>query len=741
MNDRLVTKLQSAFCPGQDLKAKVRPSEAFSGQSLVSQGLISEDQLAKGIAEDLQIEYWKSSEGLGKELVSGLTSNTLKKMGCLPVKKDSKTLTVAFVDPYNLEALSFWEAKFALPVKRMVITLTGFNNALLGLGLKDDLIVASKSESNDKIEFLSLDGNVEDNSALREGSDGAEIIRLVNDTLLSAIRKGASDIHIEPTDDKILVRYRIDGTLREQIQYERIKHPSVVVRLKLLAEMDISERRKPQDGRLAMRFDDRQVDMRISTLPSANGEKIVLRILNDGSAPATLEMLGFRAETHEQIERLLHQPQGMFLVTGPTGSGKSSTLRSGLHKIVSPTLNIITIENPIEYRVPGVNQVQVNERAGLTFSGALRSMLRQDPNVIMIGEIRDAETAEIAFKAATTGHLVLSTLHTNDAPSALTRLLGLNVPRDILAAALSGILAQRLLRKVCKACCKLDTTLENDPQLSRLGLPVGLKLMKPVGCKECGNTGFKGRRAIEEFLVVSEAMRQAIEGGESIHAIRMLARKEGMTTLVESGIRVLQDQQSTLDEVLRVVGDAPNYSGNNNTVENAELSRNSNQILPIINTEPDTAKESGVSSASGIIAEITTSNKLTFSDNPLRVMVVEDDKVCRKIIIKMLQKLPMQMEIQEADSAEAAQNALKQYYPELLFTDVCMPGSDGFEFLDWFREQSQFKHTPVVLTTAIPEKVGRERGLMTGADGYLQKPYKLEALEKIITRLVKRSRP
>ena len=363
-----------------------------------------------------------------------------------------------------------------------------------------------------------------------EAADDAPIIRMLNALLTQAARDGASDIHIEPYERHSSVRFRVDGTLREVVQPNRALHAALISRLKIMAELDIAEKRLPQDGRISLRLGTRAIDVRVSTLPGAHGERAVLRLLDKSESRLTLEAVGMQGGVLQRFEQLIHQPHGIILVTGPTGSGKTTTLYASLARLDAAHSNIMTVEDPIEYDLPGVGQTQVNPRIELTFARALRAILRQDPDVVMIGEIRDAETAQIAIQASLTGHLVLATLHTNDAPSAITRLTDMGVEPFLLSSSLLGVLAQRLVRKYCAAC-------------------------HGKGCEACGRTGYQGRIGVFELLTVDDAIRAQIHGQAPEADIRAQALSGGMTLMRDDGARLVEQGITSREEVLRVTRD------------------------------------------------------------------------------------------------------------------------------------------------------------------------------------------
>ncbi len=375
---------------------------------------------------------------------------------------------------------------------------------------------------------------------LLEAANDAPIIRMLNALLTQAAMDGASDIHIEPYERSSAVRFRVDGTLREVVQPNRALHAAMISRLKIMAELDIAEKRLPQDGRISLRIGGRAIDVRVSTLPSAHGERAVLRLLDKGEAKFTLESLGMSGETLTRFKRLTEQPHGIVLVTGPTGSGKTTTLYAGLSQVDTATTNVLTVEDPVEYELAGIGQTQVNAKIELTFARALRAILRQDPDVIMIGEIRDYETAQIAIQASLTGHLVLSTLHTNDAPSAVTRLTDMGVEPFLLSSSLLGVLAQRLVRKLCPQCKKQDET------------PQGNGRWHPVGCAACGSTGYKGRTGVYELMVADASLQGLIHSRAAESQLSVAAERAGMKTMREDGERLVAAGITSPEELLRV---------------------------------------------------------------------------------------------------------------------------------------------------------------------------------------------
>jgi general secretion pathway protein E len=402
-------------------------------------------------------------------------------------------------------------------------------------------------DMGDSVDLAKLTESLPEVADLLESENDAPIIKLINALLTQAVREGASDVHLEIFESRALVRYRVDGALRDVVEPKRGLHPAMVSRIKVMASLDIAEKRLPQDGRIALRIAGRPIDVRVSTIPTNSGERVVLRLLDKQAGRLTLDALGMSPAARDAVDELVHAPHGIFLVTGPTGSGKTTTLYSALSRLDRKTRNILTVEDPIEYELDGVGQTQVNPRIEMTFARALRAILRQDPDVVMIGEIRDLETAQIAVQASLTGHLVLATLHTNDAPGAVTRLIDMGIEPYLLASTLNGVLAQRLIRKLCPEC--------KTPSPSPLGEGRGegdSRTYQAVGCAACNFSGYKGRTGIYELLTVDDGLRHKIHDSVAESDLREHAVRTGMLRLREDGMRWVREGVTSLDEVLRV---------------------------------------------------------------------------------------------------------------------------------------------------------------------------------------------
>ena len=536
------------------------------GELMLDRGLVDKKELASALTEITHVPYVDCENIEIDPDVLKLLPHVIAKRCCvLPVHCQGTKLVVAMAEPQNLQVLDELRFSTGMDIIPRLAFRTEISAAVdksYGQVEEAEAAVAEAiAPANDdpSMEFISssslqrnIDAMQEMQAELLQKSTPA--VRLVASTITAAAAKQASDIHIEPQATDTVIRLRVDGMLRDFQRIPRSLQNSVVSRIKILSDMDIAERRAPQDGRFLVKILGRKVDLRVSTLPTQYGEKVVMRLLESNAPLQNFEALGIPREISEGLMRILAQPQGMLLVTGPTGSGKSTTLYSSLNMVRKPTVNIITVEDPVEYAVPGLNQVQVNTKAGLTFASCLRSILRQDPNVIMIGEIRDKETAEIAIKAAQTGHLVLSTLHTNDSAAAVTRLLDLGIPGFQIATSVTGIIAQRLVRRLCSCHDEIPASAQYVSKLLEAGISIPPETQHvPNGCDACDLTGYKGRVGIYELLYLDEAVRSAVRSGGRNDEIRILARQNGMRLMQEYALDRVRQGLTTLDEVQRVV--------------------------------------------------------------------------------------------------------------------------------------------------------------------------------------------
>ncbi len=567
-----------------------QPQTRRLGDLLVAEGLISEAQLKQALAEQkgkteklgsilarlgfiteeqligfLSRQYGIPSITLSNVDVDAETLRLVpppiaRKYEVLPVKRIGGTLTLAMADPTNVFALDDVAFMTSLQILPVVAPQAAIRKAIdkhyemVGTSSMTEMLTEITAEANVEVLEGETEGGSVDVFELKESADEAPVVKLVNMVLVDAIRKGASDLHWEPYEKHFRIRFRIDGVLHEMLSPPKRLEPAIISRLKIMSNLDISERRVPQDGRIKLRFGSKEIDFRVSILPTIFGEKAVLRILDKESLQLDMTKLGFDTWSYEKFSHAIHQPYGMVLITGPTGSGKTTTLYSAISTINSPEHNIMTAEDPVEYNLKGVNQVQVNEGVGRSFAAVLRSFLRQDPDVILVGETRDLETAQISIRAALTGHLVFTTLHTNDCPSTVARLFDMGIQPFLLSSALLLILAQRLGRRICRDCRQPVEGKEED--LVPYGhVPQGLTnvtFYRGKGCATCNFTGMKGRVAIYEVMPVTAPLRDMILKNAATADIREQAQKDGMRTLRQSGLAKVLDGTTTVEEILRV---------------------------------------------------------------------------------------------------------------------------------------------------------------------------------------------
>jgi type II secretory ATPase GspE/PulE/Tfp pilus assembly ATPase PilB-like protein/CheY-like chemotaxis protein len=575
-----------------------------------------------------------------------------------------------------------------------------------------------------------------------EEASHAPIIRLVDMMLADGVASRASDVHVEPVDGGVVVRYRIDGVLRQVMKIPRSAGLPLISRIKIMSGLDIADRRRPQDGRARVVVNGSPIDLRVSTLPASGGEKVVIRILNTKSTVLTLEALGLLDEERQKIERLLDHKEGILLVTGPTGSGKTTTLYSALRVIQSEGVNIVTVEDPVEYKLgENIVQVQVHEKAGLTFASALRSILRQDPDVVLIGEIRDQETAQIAVQASLTGHLVLSTLHTNDAANSVTRLLDMGTEAYKLGSALRGVLAQRLMRRLCPSCSEPSDGADVPERLKRY-LPEGVVLQRAVGCPDCASTGYRGRFAIVEILTVSPDIERLIGQGATADRISELARAEGMRPLWESGLRHVLAGETTVDELLRVT-DVP--------TEDRRPSKPAASAPPAAPPAPAAPTYLPPSFAGVPAPEVDLHlelvDELDLAENGAgqaarargaTVLLVEDEDQLRRVMKDLLEREGYT--VAEARDGIQALDQVDRHAPDVIMLDLNLPGLDGYGVLAQLRSRPATRRIPIIVLTAKGDEDNEVRVFELGADDFLTKPFRARALSARLEAVLSRRR-
>lgn len=523
------------------------------GEILVDEGLVSENDILSVLELQLGIKKVNlDSIDIDENAIRSVSESIARKHNILPIKIEGNDIYIAMSDPFNLMAVEDVKVVTGLNVKKVLEKRDSISKAIKNFYTKQyaekvaqDLVQKEKENTKKKQEEKQV-------SELEKATANAPVVKLVDTIIQNSIRMGASDVHVEPFENEVRVRARVDGSLQNMLSIPKESQNTLITRIKILANLNIAEKRIPQDGRILTNIDGKSVDLRVSILPTVNGEKVVIRILSKDSSLMNKESLGMRKDDMKKLEQILQNPFGIILVTGPTGSGKSTTLYAVLNELNTIDKNIITVEDPVEFMVDGINQVNVNSKAGLTFASGLRSILRQDPDIIMVGEIRDGETAEIAIRAAITGHVVLSTLHTNDAPSSVARLVDMGIEPYLISTSVTGIIAQRLVRKVCTKCAKKYYASEYEKRILGRDSDEKIILTKGEGCPHCNGTGYKGRIGIYEILPIERNVRDAITAGKNSDVLKDIAIRDGMKTLRMACMEHVYEGITTVDELLRV---------------------------------------------------------------------------------------------------------------------------------------------------------------------------------------------
>lgn len=639
----------------------------------------------------------------------------------MPFSLDAgNVINIAASNPFDLESEKIIENLTGKYVKTFFAFKDQIQRKINEYYSPDKFIdsIVDRAQIQKKVK-ITADGTIE--------KDSSSVVKLLNLILGDAIDKEASDIHIEPKEKSVQVRFRVDGVLRNILEVPKTTHQSLISRIKIISNLDIAETRKPQDGKSKITADDNDVDLRISILPTNFGEKAVLRILDKRRANVSFPTLGIRNKNLGLLEQCFEFKQGIVLVTGPTGSGKTTTLYAALNRIRSTTNNILTIEDPIEYMIDGINQVQVNEKAGVTFANALRSFLRQDPDVMLVGEIRDRETAEIAVQAALTGHLVLSTLHTNDAFSTVTRLLDMGINSAKVSDSVQAIVAQRLVRRLCPECRTEREPTDKEkklvPVLQKLGYPT--RFYHSKGCSACGFAGYKGRIGIYEILMLDNQLKDLIAKGSPISQIRTAARRGGFQSLYEDALSLITDGITDYEEVFRVIN--PDY-------ESKELPKTDTKEI-----NPETASDQMNESDQVASQNLQDSgNSVDILETKKKILMVEDSREMRLLVKRTIEK-KTKWEFFEAEDGKKALEIVSRMKPDVIVLDAMMPNMDGFEFLKRLRNDLATATIPVIMLTALKEADSEVKGLELGADDFVGKPFNAKVLLARIKRLLARS--
>ncbi|MBL4573905.1 MAG: Flp pilus assembly complex ATPase component TadA [Gammaproteobacteria bacterium] len=699
-----------------------------TGEWLVELGLADDYAITVALAEQLSIPLIDlKSLHIPESVTSAVPSEIVKNYCLVPVSiEEGRSITLAMSNPLDFYAVDDVRFATGLRVEVTIAMKVEILDAIARYYPDMDMLNTpgiDGRETLSKLVVFSHSKNETKKSNARDLlkiSDAPPIVRFTNAILSDAIKLKASDIHIEPRRDSVMIRYRIDGVMREIMKIERKIHKGIVSRIKVLSSMDISIRKMPQDGKFQVQYNKNHIDIRVSTLPTAYGEKVNMRVLSSVGTPESLEKMGFNSRQLAELQSAISQPQGIVLVTGPTGSGKTTTLYTCLKSLMSPKVNIITLENPIEYELEGINQVEINPKQGLTFATGLRSVLRQDPDIVLLGEIRDAETASIAFRAAQTGHLVLSTLHANSTIETLSRLSDLGLEPFNIASTLNAIVSQRLVRRLCDDC-KRKSPIDD---ISKLKLPQAMRLnpdlrvFEPVGCEACNSTGYIGRIGIHELLIPTAKLKQLMAKNGSTQDIEKAAIESGFVNLTSDGIEKALQGLTSLAEVFRV---APTLSEDQLKVSTLEAAI-------------DTELKSESDSESPTAAEKKTALPKT-KHGPISILVVDDDDFMRKLEESIL--TGEGYAVITAKDGVGALEIIERQIPDLIITDQEMPNMNGVELIHKIKNSPEMSHIPVVMLTDVDELDNEIECLNSGADDYLVKPINARKFIARVSRLIR----
>ena len=679
-------------------------------------GVADDVDIAKALASVLRLPFVRLEHiEISHEIVSLVPAELAENYVLIPVKEEHDALVVAMTNPMDFCARDDLRFITQMGIDIVVAPQTDVVDAIAKYYPKPELEeqLSFGTELDEAIEFVATpkEDQKADEDALFELTETAPIVRFVNNMFADAIRLRASDVHIEPQKAAVIIRYRIDGVMREILQTDKRLHPTIVSRIKILSNMDISIRRKPQDGRSRMLYGGKYYDFRVSSIPISYGEKLTIRILNPDMSRFQVQDLGLPEHESNDFVNILKRPQGIVLVTGPTGSGKSTTLYACLNFLNTPEVNIFTVEDPVEYEMRGVNQVQINPLAGITFAAGLRSILRQDPDIVMIGEIRDQETATIACQAAQTGHMVFSTLHTNDAPAAVTRLIDLGIEEFLISDSLIMVVGQRLVRVICKHCKAANPlTPEIVGQLSAfIGEKEDVTFWKGTGCELCDYTGYSGRRALFEVLKITPDIKDAISANCNALALKRRAEKQGFRSLFMDGIDKAVQGLTTIEEVFRVA--PPELEEGTERFEipevSAEVGRRDDEMSPVTIVKPK------------------------------KVLVVDDDMVSLNFLVNILKSESFNVVVIE-DTDKALKFALEEK-PEVVVVDIGSAVINGLGLIAKIRHNLATRYIPII---ALSGKEGSDvdvQGLEAGADHCLSKPVNSRKLLAVLHRLFSRT--
>ena len=731
----------------QELRGKADSGRTL-WEMLVSEKLTTDAEIIEKLSHRFRLKVADASK-LDLTVRGGVPEQLARRYRVLPLRLTDSFLELATANPFDLDAEKALAFATAREIRLLLLSPSKISEKLDELYRPDkqlDKLLEGMENSADLIQLA--DTAPEELNVSEADASQKPVVRLVDMIISEGILSRASDIHVEPEEGGVAVRYRIDGVLRQIMKIPRQAGLPLISRIKIISSLDIADRLRPQDGRARVAVNGQPIDLRVSTLPAQLGEKVVIRILDSRATVKSLDSLGLNPGEGDAIKRLLENHEGIILVTGPTGSGKTTTLYSAINMIKSEGVNIVTVEDPVEYRIQGIVQVQVQEKSGLTFAAALRSILRQDPNVVLVGEIRDKETAQIAVQASLTGHLVLSTLHTNDAANAVTRLVDIGVEPYKIAASLRGVVAQRLMRRLCLTC--KEVWMEAPPERLRRWIPSGTPLYRAAGCPDCAMTGYRGRFSILEILTMTPELERRIAAGEAADLIADAAKRGGMKNLWESGLAHVTRGESTIEELTRVV-DIPADNGGA-AAPRAEPARPSGASRISGFTEgirvgpaagPVTAPPEGAAAfatAFDLLEEhVTPTRRSGAHGQPAsKVLLVDDEDSLRKVMRDLLERDGYV--VTEARDGVQALDQVDRVGPDIIVLDLNLPGLDGYGVLSHLRSRPATANIPVIVLTAKGDEDNEVRVFELGADDFLTKPFRARALSARLEAVLGRRR-
>jgi len=754
----LLVTLEGLLTPEHMEELRALKEESF-WEAAVRRNFVTDDQILQALAARFRMKVANTQQvsQQAKELVP---EHLARKYRILPLAISDSVLDIATADPHDLDCERTLAFALGRTVRMALASPTKIVERIEELYRPENVVEKILEGVQTDYDVEAITDEFQDAEMDIDGPDRSNdrpVIRLVDHIVAEGIQSRASDIHIEPEEAGVAVRYRIDGVLRQVMILPRAAGIPLVSRIKIMASLDIADRLRPQDGRARVAVNGSRVDLRVSTLPASQGEKVVIRILDQRSTVLSLDSLGLNADEITRIKALLDVREGVVLVTGPTGSGKTTTLYSMLRTVQSRGVNIITVEDPVEYRLQGVVQVQVNEKAGLTFVAALRSILRQDPDVILVGEIRDRETANIAVQASLTGHLVLSTLHTIDASSSVTRLADIGIEPYKIAAAIKGIIAQRLMRRLCHSCRELHTG--PVPEKLRRWFPEGMTtLYRGVGCPDCSMTGYRGRFSVTEVLVSTGEFERRVAASESLDKLVEAAREGGMLSLWESGIAHVRNGETSIDELLRVLEapaiepvsasrpvrastDGPGAVDQATADRAAPRAPGSLDGLAVLprgageRTHLHAVPASPMSGEFQLVDEVVGDARAAA---PKKVLLVEDEDALRRVMKDLLEREGF-IVFEAADGVKAL-DEIDRAAPDIVVLDLNLPRLDGYGVLSHLRARPATQELPVIVLTAKGDEDSEVRVFEFGASDYLTKPFRPRALSARLHSLLARRR-